>query len=164
MARIAATVVVACALLGVPPAGAGEGHGKGDKKCSHSTQECLNYLAASLSGRGWVGIEMSSRENGSVEVTKVIDGSPAKNAGLRAGDVLLAVNGVRMRDPAQEAERKKIHESMKPGVVITYAVMRGGHERSAEVKLGEMPASVRHQIIGGHMAEHAEAPQDQPRS
>ena len=46
--------------------------------------------------KGWVGIELDHGEaNGNYPtVTNVIGGSPAQAAGLRPGDVLLAVDGL----------------------------------------------------------------------
>jgi S1-C subfamily serine protease len=133
------------------PAMAGE-----SSKCSASTQDCLNHMAKNLRKRGWVGIEMDDR--GGIDemvITKVIEGSPAEEAGFRVGDTLAAVNGVAFREENQQ-QLKDIQYSMRPGADFTYTVSRKGSNVDLEVQLGELPQSVMAQWIGGHMMDHAE--------
>ncbi|HET6278451.1 MAG TPA: PDZ domain-containing protein, partial [Candidatus Polarisedimenticolia bacterium] len=79
--------VLGLAVLAAAPAFAGEG------KCNASTQECLDKMAAHMKDSGWVGVELEKSDIGGYEVAKVIPGSPAEEAGIRAGDVLFAMNG-----------------------------------------------------------------------
>ena len=143
------TVVMMMALSA--PAMAGEA-----SKCSASTQDCLNHMAKNLNNRGWVGIEMDDKSGtGMMIVTKVIDGSPAQNAGFEIGDALVAVNGVAFSDE-NEKQLKDIQYSMIPGADFTYTVSRKGSKVDLDVELGELPDNVKAQWIGNHMMDHAE--------
>ena len=125
-------------------------------KCSASTQDCLNYMAKNLKNRGWVGIEMDDKSGtGMMIITKVIDGSPAQNAGFEIGDALVAVNGVAFSDE-NEKQIKDIQYSMIPGADFTYTVSRKGSKVDLDVELGELPDNVKAQWIGNHMVDHAE--------
>jgi S1-C subfamily serine protease len=144
------SLVAVVALVAVP-AFAGEGH-----KCTASTQECLNKMAAKLKNKGWVGIELDkNKDTGTLTVTRVVPGSPAEQAGFRQGDMLLALNGVDM----YSSDKKALHgakKAFKPGAQVTYTVERAGSKRDLDVTLGTVPDDVLAQWVGGHMLEHAD--------
>jgi S1-C subfamily serine protease len=88
-------------------------------------------------------------------VTKVVDGSPAADAGLEAGkqeiefqglkavtggDVIVAVDGDEI---VGETDLPKLIAEHEPGDTVTVEVIRDGGTRSLDVKLGERPDSVR---------------------
>jgi predicted metalloprotease with PDZ domain len=124
----------------------------GDYVCKAETQTCLNEMASKLKRRGWVGIEMDIDEvTHAVKVARVVDGSPAKAAGLLAGDVLMSANGVALVD---EAKMKKQWESLVPGKTIEYLVLREGVEKKISLILGELPPAVLWEWIGQHMLDH----------
>ncbi len=50
-----------------------------------------------------IGASLQTNDDGTVLITGVFDGSPAKKAGLRAGDTILAVDGVPTKDRSLEA-------------------------------------------------------------
>ena len=125
-------------------------------KCSASTQDCLNMMANSYESRGWVGIEMG--DDGGIDkmvVTKVIDGSPAQEAGFKIGDVMMAVNGVAFSDE-NEKKLKDVQHAMKPGADFTYTVSRHGSKVNLDVELGKIPDNVKAQLVGKHMLVHAD--------
>ena len=87
-----------------------------------------------------------------VEVVKVVKGSPAAKAGLRAatqpvtvdgvsafsgGDSIVAVNGTKVESPSQLAA---ILARYKPGDTLTFAVVRDGASRTVHITLGNVPA------------------------
>ena len=77
----------------------------GEKKCAHqgaSDQEVAE-LVATYKTRGWLGIETEKTTDGHARVESVIPESPAAAAGFRAGDVLLALNGVELSPEKKEA-------------------------------------------------------------
>ena len=86
-----------------------------------------------------------------VEVVKVVAGSPAAKAGLKAatqpvtvdgvsafsgGDSIVAVNGKKVASPAQLAAILARHE---PGDSVTLVVVRNGVSRIVHVTLGNVP-------------------------
>jgi predicted metalloprotease with PDZ domain len=156
--------LVALAMLFAAPALAGDKKTDADLKakqlaktkgCTYEVQECLNKMVAKLREKGWVGIEMNEdEETGGWLVTKVEPDSPALEAGLQKGDVLLAVNGVAFASKDKEALHA-VKSSMKIGETITYTVKRDGRKRSVDVTLGQLPEDVMAKWIGRHMLEHA---------
>ncbi len=67
-------------------------------------------------------------------VTEVMDGSPAKAAGLQRGDVLTSVNNAAVSDPSDL--QLKIAET-KPGSNVVIGYIRGGKSSSVDVALGD---------------------------
>jgi len=128
----------------VAPTLAGEGG-----KCDHEAQVCLNYMAQHLQGRGWAGVDLD--ESGeAVTVTKVYDGTPADKAGVRTGDQLIAVNGVRLAEENHE-QLQALMADMKPGTKFDYTLARNGKERAVSLTLAEMPDEAIQRIVGQHM-------------
>ncbi len=62
--------------------------------------------------------------------------SPAARAGIEAGDVIVAIDGVQVDRVAQMQRQIRDH---KPGDVVTVDVMRFGEKKSFKVKLAEAP-------------------------
>ncbi|HVE87410.1 MAG TPA: PDZ domain-containing protein [Myxococcales bacterium] len=127
----------------------------GDKySCKAEAQACLDEMTAKLKNRGWVGIEMDVDEKTHLmSVKRVVEDSPAQAAGLKSGDVLVALNGVKLTEE-NEIQLSKAKETMVPGVTVTYTISRAGKDQQVPVKLGELPPQVLYQWIGQHMLEH----------
>jgi serine protease Do len=64
-------------------------------------------------------------------------GSPAEAAGLRAGDVVVEVNGVRIRE-VPDLQRRVA--GLAPGDRVRVVVVRDGARQPATVTIGEMPS------------------------
>jgi putative serine protease PepD len=71
------------------------------------------------------------------QVVNVVTGSPADQAGLKAGDVVTAVDGSAVADAAQLAQRIRTHQ---PGDQVTITYTRGGSSAQVQVKLGTRSA------------------------
>ncbi len=123
------------------------------QKCEATTQECLDHMAAHFRDRGWVGIELAmNEETGAMTVSAVEPNSPAIEAGFKKGDVLVALNGVRLDDENKE----KVYaakEKMTIGTTVTYTVDRGGKEKDLPVTLAQIPEATLAKWIGHHMIE-----------
>jgi serine protease Do len=65
--------------------------------------------------------------------------SPAEKAGLKAGDVIVGVNG---QPVSQVNELQRTIASLRPGETATLDVYRGGEKRQFKVTLAEAPAEV----------------------
>ena len=72
---------------------------------------------------------------GGVQVMQVIDDSPAADAGLRRGDLLLELDGEPVTD-ASDLQRLMVGERI--GRAVRAIVLRDGRERSLELVLGEL--------------------------
>ncbi len=67
-----------------------------------------------------------------VLIEETVDGSPADEAGLRANDILVSINGSRLTGPSELRVQLKKY---KEGDEVALVYMRGGKERTANVKL-----------------------------
>jgi C-terminal processing protease CtpA/Prc len=148
---------VAIGLLGAL-GGAAVLAGESYHKCTMPLQQCIDRMSSSLKTTGWVGIEFDDTvvTNGGYKVVKVIEGSPAEKAGLQPGDVLYALNGVRIAQD-KPAALAKARQEWKPGQSVTYTVKREGVDRDIRLTLAPMPADVMARWIGEHMKEHEAA-------
>jgi len=93
-----------------------------------------------LSGT-YVGIGVQLEEEGDeVVVATPIEGSPADRAGIRSGDVLVAVNGESLRDEdiSQIVEKVKGPE----GTAVKLTVLRGEEEREFDLERAEIRSPV----------------------
>jgi Do/DeqQ family serine protease len=75
------------------------------------------------------------REVRGVFIADVSSGGPADRAGLRAGDVVTAVDGTPVEDA--NAFRNRI-ASTQPGTEVTLTVMRNGRTEERRARLGEL--------------------------
>jgi predicted metalloprotease with PDZ domain len=149
MKRTILTVAVVLLIATLPAVA-----GPDSKKCPAETQDCLNKMVQKFQSRGWVGIELDSDDTGALTVTRVEPDSPGKAAGLKVGDVLLALNGIRFSKENKEA-MKGAQSKMTVGATITYTVDRAGRNMDLDVTLGAIPEAVMAKWIGRHMIEHA---------
>jgi S1-C subfamily serine protease len=114
----------------------------------------------------WLGVEVETVDpsiadvvrgvpSQGVLVERVVKGSPATRAGLRAathrvtvngvgvllgGDAIVTVDGARISSSAQLADAVARHE---PGDRLTLEVVRGGATRTVHVTLGNVPSTSR---------------------
>jgi hypothetical protein len=72
-----------------------------------------------------------------VEVIEVIEGSPAKTAGLLTGDVITALDGKAVTDPGALSNMVREY---KPGDKVKITYYRDGKKKNASVTLGEREA------------------------
>ncbi len=140
--------VIAIAGL-LAPATAGE-----HKKCVAKTQDCLDLMSTKMKTSGWVGLELDwDQPPTALVVTKVVSGSPAESAGIQIGDVLYALNGVRIA-PDNDDAIAKARKGWKPGESVRYTIKRNGTDREVNLTLAPMPADVLARLIGEHMLSH----------
>ncbi len=101
--------------------------------------------------RGWVGIEPQdvtpdlmrafglTRQEGLI-VAGVLRGSPAHQAGLRVGDIVLALDDQPLADSIAFLNAVA---PLKPGEVVQLTVLREGREFKMKVEVGERPTGAR---------------------
>ena len=70
-------------------------------------------------------------------VTAVTSGSPAAQAGIQPGDVIISADG---QDLNTESSLASIVNQHKPGDTITLTILRNGQRQTVSVTLAQMPA------------------------
>ncbi|MDJ0839888.1 MAG: PDZ domain-containing protein [Acidobacteriota bacterium] len=148
--------VVVCFLVVMSFAAiAGEGHEY--KKCTASADECtakFKEWAAKTTYSGIWAEGLFSEEQ--VTVKEVAPESPAAEAGIKAGDVLVAINGVKLDGISEEAW-KEHRASIKAGAKVWYKINRGGDYKKFAVVVTAMPMEIAAKKLGKHlMKSHGE--------
>jgi serine protease Do len=100
--------------------------------------------------RGWLGVSIQEvtpelaaqfdldAPRGAV-VTEVLGNSPAEKAGLKRGDVIVALNGQEVENLAR---LRLVVASAKVGSRMTVRVVRDGKRKKLDVTIGELPEEV----------------------
>jgi len=97
--------------------------------------------------RGWLGVLIQEVSKDLAEsfgldkpygalVAQVVEGSPAADAGLKAGDVIIEYEG---EEIDLSSELPQLVGRTKVGETIELSVMRAGDEKEIKVKIGELP-------------------------
>ena len=134
MNRISMTCVMAALALAVAlPAAACDGH----SKASASSASAYDHCSGMSSKTAWAGAWMQRSSGGQLTVIAVAEGSPAAKSGLRAGDVVLAVNG---KSIAEKSSHCASGTACSVGSAFAYTVQRGKATKTVKVKLEKMPA------------------------
>jgi S1-C subfamily serine protease len=81
--------------------------------------------------RPWVGVN-SLEDDGQVRVLRVTEDSPADQAGLRPGDIILAVNGEKVSTLAQLY--RIIWSAGSPGVELRFKVQQGAEVHDLKIR------------------------------
>jgi predicted metalloprotease with PDZ domain len=81
----------------------------------------------------YLGVRVRQLAEGA-EILEVVPGSPADEAGLREGDLILAVDD---EDVTRETPLADLIAAQEPGEVVALAIERDGRERVIEVELSE---------------------------
>jgi putative serine protease PepD len=87
----------------------------------------------------YLGISVGDAANdGGAQVSCVVSGSPADNAGMKAGDVITAVGSTTITNADDLTAAVNTY---KPGAKVTMTVNRNGSSKSLSVTFGNRPAS-----------------------
>jgi len=85
----------------------------------------------------WLGISYGTRQrDGAVVIQQVFRDTPAAKAGLKPGDVIVALGGRKIRDSEDVARAMRI---MRPRQTLTLTIARQGKTEQITVRLAEMP-------------------------
>jgi putative serine protease PepD len=94
-------------------------------------------IAGKSVAHAYLGVQIAGTSSGA-RVAQVQSGSPAAKAGLRAGDVVTAVDG---RSIASADALRAAIDASKPGETKTLTIRRNGQTKKVTVKLGTRPAA-----------------------
>jgi serine protease Do len=97
--------------------------------------------------RGWIGVQiqpvtadiadsLGMKTARGALVAEPQSGSPADKAGIKAGDVIVSVNGETVEDARNLAKRIS---ALAPGASVRLGVIHGGKEQTLTLTLGELP-------------------------
>jgi membrane-associated protease RseP (regulator of RpoE activity) len=75
-----------------------------------------------------------------VRIMRVTPGSPAEKAGLKKGDLITALSGIRVRQMTEVAD---VLEQIPPETEVTFFVRRGQTDQLISVTLGHRPPATR---------------------
>ncbi len=125
--------------------GQGIGFAIPSTQAAHVTEQLKSGKRVS---RGWIGVSMQALSENAAKalglskaqgalINSVMENEPADKAGIKAGDVIIAVNGKKIEDSA--ALLRAIAEQ-KPGAQTTVTVWRDGAEKDFVITLGERNA------------------------
>lgn len=116
-------------------------------------QAIRDDLGASLrSGpQGYAGLTLDDRSDRGrgVRVIKVAPGGPAEKAGVKQGDLVTGLDGVRVR---QMADVTAILGEVLPGQTVRFEILRDNQRRQVAVTFGRRPA------VGPGASDPASAP------
>ncbi|MBC7279864.1 Do family serine endopeptidase [Hoeflea sp.] len=100
--------------------------------------------------RGWLGVQIQPVTSDIAEslglagsdgalVAEPQEGTPAEKAGIKAGDVVTAVDGDTVKGPRELA---KMIAAMDPGKSVEITLWRNGKSETVKVELGSLPTDV----------------------
>lgn len=92
------------------------------------------YAQLPVKGNGFLGLATEVRPKGGLRVTKVGSKSPAETAGIKAGDILLKLNGV---DLEKREQMQDLLKEMSAGDEVTLDTERDGKPKTFTLELGE---------------------------
>ena len=75
-------------------------------------------------------------DQGGVAVARVVDGTPADQAGVQPGDVIQAING---KPVNSSTDFTSVISALKPGTEVTLRVWSQGIKKNVQAKLAEQP-------------------------
>ena len=102
---------------------------------SHGKRVAQEIIDTGQARRTVLGAELERtgrNANGGVRLVAVAEGGPAAKAGLRAGDVLVSLNGRPLQQPLDVIALVRKHP---PGAVVTVEYRRGGVSKRVSVTL-----------------------------
>ncbi|WP_163508349.1 S1C family serine protease [Fodinicola acaciae] len=101
---------------------------------AETVQSVANQLMAGKQpSHANLGVSVTDTSSGGAQVTQITSGSPAANAGLKAGDVITKVGDTAISGADDLGAAVRSHN---PGDKVTLTVVRGGQTISVPVTLG----------------------------
>jgi S1-C subfamily serine protease len=99
--------------------------------------QLANQGKVTNSHRAFLGIQVAATTSGGALVAQVQSGGPAAKAGIRAGELIVEVNGTATPDPGTLAE---VLAGLNPGQTVNVVVESpDGTKRTVKVTLGQLP-------------------------
>jgi len=151
-------------VIGINTAIVASGQGIGFAIPSNMARDVIAQLREGKSvKRGWIGVTIQDIDENTAKalgmkdtkgalVTSVLDGEPAAKAGVKTGDVIIAVSGESVEDANQLLRRIA---AIKPGESTELTVFRKGSPLTISITLGQRDAKKLAQNMPGGDEEEA---------
>ncbi len=132
-------------VIGINSAIIANAYGLGFAVPINTAKSLLPQLMEGDVKKGWIGISIQDLDDELVQalgldskdgvlVSDVTGDSPAQKAGIKAADVIIEIDGTRMKNSTQLATTIALKG---PGAEVSLKLLRKGKEISVKVKLGE---------------------------
>jgi len=115
----------------------GENTGIGFAVPSNTVKSIVSQLLTNGNVQhAYLGVGIANASNG-VEITQVRPGTPASQAGLRTGDVVVRIDG---RKVTNSGELGQLVDAKRPGNTVRLTYIRNGATHTVGVKLAVRPS------------------------
>ncbi len=105
-----------------------------------TAEEYAAYQAQSEGRMSGVGLKTEKTDSGALKIVKVFDDSPAAKAGLRKGDLIVAIDAIVLDLSNSDETAAKLENANVMTVSVTFR--RNGQEDTAELEKGYEAASI----------------------
>lgn len=124
--------------------------GLGDKYSTYYTQEQYEQILQSTQGHyAGIGVGITKEENGDIVIAACYENTPAQAAGIRAGDILLKINGQSVAG-LETSEVVDLIQQIEEGSAVSMVLERGGEQYDASVTVEEVESvSVTSRMLDG---------------
>lgn len=121
----------------------------GDSNSRYMTaEEYAEYKGEIKGDMQGVGIEYEKTSDSKLKITKVFDGSPAKEQGLKKGDIIVAFDGIKLTSKNFKELSSKLEDNSN---AVNIIFKRGGKEKAISVKKGYEAKSVSTGVYQGQL-------------
>ena len=79
----------------------------------------------------FIGVQTSSDEDGGLLVSRVIDNTPATTYGIKEGDIILSMDGIKLSTQSQLISQRDKHQQ---GDAFTLLIVRDGQEMKVDAR------------------------------
>jgi S1-C subfamily serine protease len=100
----------------------------------------IDEVMPAFVGHGIIGVQLEPGDSGNgARVSEVSPGGPAAEAGIRPGDVIVAINGAELKGSEPSRQAVRILHGVKPDSRISLRVLRDGKPRDFTVTARAAP-------------------------
>jgi predicted metalloprotease with PDZ domain len=118
-------------------------------RCQSTKAECETRIREMMSGKKYLGVIFYDTEKG-ILIKAVVPDSPAEDAGLRQGDLIVKVNGQNCADGNVKLFKKLVDKARAKGV-LAIRVKRNGSYVDTEARLTQITETQIERIVAAHI-------------